>query len=283
MNPPQQPPLKPIAFGAEMRRLTGMLHAGEPTGGKVPAGVLVCKPFGREGIRSHRFLRVLAERLARTGHSVLRFDTYGTGDAMGDDADADLDGWADDVLVADRVLQEASGCTRTVWIGVRLGGEVALRAARRGPPSWLDRLVVFDLVIDGTRYLEHLRERHAAVLAAAYSVPLWPSPLARLAEPQSYRDEAMGFEVPPIMRRQLAAMTVSSFRWPQLPPSIVAVTDPGDADGKDLTAVLDGAGGRVRILRTTHSTDWTRESDGNNLLVPAAALRPLLEAVGSES
>lgn len=272
-------PLQQIAFGPDTRRLFGMLNVAEPGAPADLPGVLVCKAFGQEAIRSHRLLRVLAERLARAGHAVLRFDAYGSGDAMGDDADADLDGWAADVLMADRQLRAASGCERTVWIGMRLGGEAALRAARRAAPPGLDRIVVLDLVIDGARYLEHLRERHAASLSAAFSVPLSPSPLACLADAAAYRDEAVGFALPPALRRQLTAMTPASFSWPTAPRTIVAITDPADADGKDLAAVVARDPRSVRRTVVKHGTDWTRDSADQTALVPAALLRSLVESV----
>ena len=273
-------PLQPIAFGSDTRRLFGMLHAAEPSAPAGLSGVVLCKPFGQEAIRSHRLLRVLAERLARAGHAVLRFDAYGTGDAMGDDADADLDGWAADVLVADCQLRAASGCDRTVWIGMRVGAEVALRAARHAAPAGLDRIVVHDLVIDGPRYLEHLRERHATSLSAAYSVPLRPSPLACLDDATAYSDEAVGFALPPALRRQLGAMTLATFSWPSAPRTIVAVTDPADADGKDLAAVLARGAANVQRTVVKHGTDWTRDSADNTALVPAAVLQALIDSVG---
>jgi hypothetical protein len=280
MTPPQRP-LQPITFGPPARRLFGMLHAAELAGTELP-GVVLCKPFGQEAIRSHRLFRVLAERLARAGHAVLRFDPFGTGDALGDDADADLDGWAADLRVADQELRSLTRCPSTVWVGMRLGGEVALRAARQASTSLgsLSRLVVFDLVIDGPRYLEHLRERHATSLAKAFSLPRTPSPISRLADAKSYRDEAVGFLLPPALRNQLAAMTPASFSWPTAPRPIVALSDPEDADGRDLAAVLARGSTGVEVVAVSHHTDWTRDTADNTALVPSAALQALVRSVG---
>lgn len=272
--------LQPLTFGPPERRLFGMLH--RPQAPALLPGVVLCKPFGQEAIRSHRLYRVLAERLARSGHPVMRFDAYGSGDAMGDDVDADLDGWAEDLLAADAELRSRAEIGRTAWVGLRLGGEVALRAARRAP-STLERIVVADLVIDGAGYLEHLRERHATSLAAAFSIARRPDPLDRLRDPASYRDEAVGFALPPTLRRQLSAMSVASFVWPVAPKAIVAIADPGGRDGHDLAAVLRQSGPRtpgVRVVSAEHRTDWTRDSADNTALVPPGLLKALLDGVG---
>ena len=93
--------IEPISFGKANRRLFGILHPPAVLDGE-RANVVLCNAFGQEAIRAQRTMWVLAERLARAGHSVLRFDYYGTGDSMGDDLDGDFDGWADDVGEADR-------------------------------------------------------------------------------------------------------------------------------------------------------------------------------------
>ncbi|MBL8290095.1 MAG: alpha/beta hydrolase [Rubrivivax sp.] len=280
MTTAASPSLQLLSFGPPQRRLAGMLH--QPPAAAPVSGVVLCKPFGQEAIRSHRLYRVLAERLARAGHAVMRLDAYGTGDAMGDDADADLDGWAGDVLAADRELRAHTNVAHTAWFGLRLGGEVALRAARHAPAT-LQRIVVADLVIDGPGYLSHLRERHATSLAAAFSIARQPDPLARLRDPAAYRDEAVGFALPPALRSQLGAMSVASFAWPAAPKAIVAIADPNGRDGHDLAAVLrrgDVAAPRVRVLSVEHRSDWTRDSADNTALVPPDLLKALLDALG---
>lgn len=272
-------PLAPLMFGAPERSLFGLLHAPAPTDGPRP-GILVCKPFGQEGIRSHRLLRVLAERLARQGHPVLRFDAFGTGDAGGDDDDVELGGWAGDVLAADAELRRRSGCARTVWVGMRLGATVALQAAAQAPAT-LARVVAWDTVLDGPRYLEHLRRRHVASLALAFSLPLSPSPEQRLADPAACRGEAIGFSLPPRLREQLAALAPAGMQWPAIQADLVMLADPDDADGADLATLERTAAARWRRVAVRHGIDWTRDSADNTALVPAAALMALVEAAGA--
>ncbi len=69
-----------IHFGTSGRELFGIYHAAEVVSPSRPA-VLLCNPFGQEAVRAHRIYRILAERLARAGHNVMRFDYYATGDS----------------------------------------------------------------------------------------------------------------------------------------------------------------------------------------------------------
>ncbi len=267
--------LQPFCFGPTQRRLFGTYHPSA-AGAATRPGALLCNPFGQEGVRAHRALWVLAERLARAGHPVLRFDYFGAGDSMGDDLDADLDGWAGDVHEADQALRVRSGCAQTIWFGMRLGGAVVLRAAQRAPAT-LVRLLLWDTVTDGQRYLEHLRERHAASLEAAFSLPADPLPAHLLRDPAQYRDEAIGFAVSPLLRQQLAGLRPQPGLWPSWPESIVALADTGNADGRDLAALCAQEPQRVRLIEFAHGTDWTSDTADNGVLVPAQALTQLVQ------
>ena len=266
---------QPFCFGSARRRLFGIYHPSA-AGAATRAGVVLCNPFGQEGVRAHRALWVLAERLARAGHPVLRFDYFGAGDSMGDDLDADLDGWTGDVHEADQALRARSGSAQTIWFGMRLGGAVVLRAAQRAPATLL-RLLLWDPVTDGQRYLEQLRERHAASLEAAFSLPLYPLPAHLLRDPAQYRDEAIGFAVSPLLRQQLAGLRPQPGQWPSRPASIVALADPGSDDGRDLAALCAQDPQRLRLIAFTHGTDWTSDTADNGVLVPAQALTLLVQ------
>lgn len=277
MNPPTVT-IQPFNFGPPERRLFGIYHAPAAAQAARP-GVLLCNAFGQEAVRAHRLMRVLAERLARAGHAVLRFDYHGTGDAMGDDLDGDPAGWADDVLVADQALRSRSGVTHTAWMGMRLGAAVALRAAQRAPGN-LQRLVLWDPVIDGARYLDHLRQRHIESLVESFSLMPRPAPAVVARDPSLFRDEAIGFALSPAFRAQVATLSPCSPDWPSRPKSIVALTDPDDADGRDLALACQTAPGRVRAVAVHHGTDWTSDTAESSALVPAPALLRLVQELG---
>ena len=63
------------------RQLAALYHP--PTSADRGRAVLILNPLGQEAVRAHRLLRVLADRLARLGVHVLRFDFHGCGDSAG--------------------------------------------------------------------------------------------------------------------------------------------------------------------------------------------------------
>ncbi len=270
-------PVQPFHFGPPGHTLFGVFH---PAGAALAASrprpaVVLCNAFGQEAVRAQRLMRVLAERLARAGHAVLRFDYFGTGDSWGDDADADLATWSVDLLTADGALRARCAASHTIWLGMRLGAVVALRAAEKPPPG-LVRLILWDPTLDGNAYLGYLRERHIANLEDAFSLPRRPSFTEQALDSRRFRDEALGFALPPTLRDGIAALSPASHRWPSQPSSIVVLTDAEDADGKDLSAVCRREPGRVRTVAVQHATDWTSDAADNTALVPAQALATLI-------
>lgn len=270
---------QPFYFGKRERRLFGVYHpvlrpqVAQPD---LPStGVILCNPFGQEAVRAHRMLRVLADRLAQSGRAVLRFDPYATGDSAGDDSEADLDGWTDDLHEADLKLRELARVNQTIWIGMRLGASVALRAAHQARQG-LSRLILWDPVLDGARYLQFLRERHVQSLVRTFSLVTKPSPPELARDPGSYQDEAIGFSLSPRLRQQIASLDLEVCNLPACPESIVAITDPDDPDGEHL-ATLRCDDTRLVIVQLHHGTDWTTDTAENIALVPAGALKLLLQ------
>jgi uncharacterized protein len=272
-------PIAPIYFGNSARHLFGIYHAPQALHRASRPAVILCNAFGQEAIRAHRFQRLLAERLTRAGHAVLRFDYYGTGDSMGDDSDVDLDGWSQDILTAHEELQRRSGTTRIVWAGMRLGATAVLQAAHNAPVN-LSSLVLWEPVLDGVRYLAYLRERHIESLASEYGLPLSPGPRERARDPRCYRDEAIGFALSQNFRKQLEAIRIETPGWPARPSDIIVIADPSTADGKDLEQARAQDPARVRRIDMQHGTNWTTDTADNSPLVPAAALMMMTQLVG---
>lgn len=139
-------------FGEAARPQCGWLSRSRAGIGS--SGVVIAPPVAYEYWCSHRALRALAERLAATGHSVLRIDYDGTGDSGGDQWEGDrLDAWQASVKLAAAELRRL-GATSLTLIGARLGGALAMLSARELDA---DRVVAWMPVVNGRRYAKELR------------------------------------------------------------------------------------------------------------------------------
>lgn len=271
--------MTPFFFGPPERQLFGAFHAGDVARAQ-PVGVLLCNPFGQEAIRTHRLLRVVADRLSRTGVHVLRFDYFGTGDSAGEDEQGEIDGWSRDVLRAHEELRRLSGASTVVWVGARLGATVALRAARRADAS-LRRLVLWDPVVDGPSYSQLLRTRHVERLEEVYlrHDPSWRRRLE--VDPASFLDEASGFPVSAELHRQLKSLAPEDLGVPG-GVGLHVIADPADAAAQQWIARLQGHAGGLRATPLPRALDWTEHEAMNGALVPAPALQALLAALRTE-
>lgn len=264
--------MTPFRFGPAARQLYGVYHAPTPArfGG---AAVLVCAPLGQEGVRFHRLQRVLADRLSGGGVAVLRFDYFGSGESGGNDDEADLASWQDDILLAHDELRRRSRAAQIAWLGARLGATAALCAIRRAEPG-TERLVLWDPVLDGRGYLDELAAAHARALAEMQHrrAPATAPPI---------QGEVLGFGIGDAMLTQIAALRPEDASLPSARRTTL-IGGPGDA----ALAALAGRGARdgaVAQLHTlTQGFDWTSEEAMNTALVPAPVLELLAAQLGGD-
>ena len=148
-------------FGETGRQLFGYYHAA-PAG--ATAAAVLCPSWGPEYQYAHRALRVLGRRLAERGTHVLRFDYAGTGDSWGDASALTPEQWIDDAALATAELRAMSGATRIDMVGLRYGAHVAARVA--AGRTDLRRIVLWDPVFDGDRWLDDLSDSPDAVARA---------------------------------------------------------------------------------------------------------------------
>jgi hypothetical protein len=125
-------------------------------------------------------------------------------------------------------------------------------------------------VIDGAGYLEQLRVRHVEALEASFSLvdPRWRQ---RLAEPNAYADEAIGFAIPAALRGEILALGAL-----QAPPAahIELVCSPTATAAIEWAAKLAPTPALRRLER---DFEWTSDDSLNTALVPGDALGALLQ------
>jgi dienelactone hydrolase len=154
-----------LYFAAGSQRLFGWIH--KPLSG-TPArfGLVICKPFGREEVCAHRYLRAVAKAAAAANVPTMIFDYVSTGDSPDiDPLSNQLDAWTDNVLAAVGELQQRTGVTNVGLLGCRFGALLAVRAAR-GCKA-VTALVLVAPIISGRRYLRELQMVRVASVSAA--------------------------------------------------------------------------------------------------------------------
>jgi uncharacterized protein len=268
--------LNPYRFGPAAHQLFGLLHT-PPQSSARQHTVLLCNPFGQEAIRVHRLLRVLAERLARAGFHVMRFDYLGTGDSDGADDEGDFRNWTDDVLCANNEAQRLSGNSRCSWFGLRLGASLAMSAwaaceQTSGPP---EQLVLWDPVVNGSDYLSELAHAHAAELKSVHA-----NPHKRYSTDEILGEtEVLGFPVKPALREQL--LTFSPNTWAvsavMKTTKIQLITGPGAQNTVALAQHLSTAGCQVHQHTISTHIVWASGEAMNTAIVPTQAMQAIVQ------
>ena len=194
--------MNPLYFGSSQKALFGIYH--QPQGPGRNRGVVLCNPLGEEAIRSHRAYRQLATMMARERFHVLRFDYYGTGDSAGDSGDGATGQWLEDIATATDELKDISGAAKVSWVGLRYGATLAIKAAQRR--SDLDRLVLWDPVIDGKLYLRELRDMHVDFVRAGFAGR------HRETNPGAFGhgEEVIGFPLTPALRGEIEMVDLTA-------------------------------------------------------------------------
>lgn len=212
-------------------------------------------------VRAHRMLRVLAERLARNGVDVMRFDPYGAGDSLGTDEQLDLSGWRSDVLTAHEHLAAWSGRNRIVWMGLRLGANACMLAASAAPQA-LRRVVLCEPLLDGVGYLDELRCRHVDMLDAELGqVAAMDAAGLAARDPDSFRDEAFGIAISAALRRELLESDWSAMLG-QLAAPVTVVVDEAAIPGLKRRAESH------RLVAAAEPVDWLADLPEDGTLLP---------------
>jgi dienelactone hydrolase len=157
----------PIHFGMDERVLFGWYHAPDSAENR-GVGVILCNTLGNESLRLPRALRHAAEKLARAGFAVLRFDFYATGDSAGEDTDVnEIDGWIGDIRIAIDELKRRSGVNKISLLGVRFGATLAAQVA--ADLGAVEDLVLWEPCISGKDFIKETSRQHKILVSLSPS------------------------------------------------------------------------------------------------------------------
>ena len=226
-----------------------------PAAGSAAAVAVLCYPFGQEYMRAHRAFRQVALLLARRGMGVLRFDYWGTGDSMGDGDAVGVGRWVDDVRAALHEAGRRSGVDRLRLGGLRLGSSLAVLAAEGR--SDVDRLVLWDPVVHGRRFLEELDRDASPRVGSTWWVH--------------------GFPVTRELRSELENLDLRAAAYPDQ-VEVVQMVSHDHPDFSALNQALAGHPRPPRMELVPSPSDWNYSDDVGGILIPREMVRGVVEA-----
>lgn len=232
--------------------------------------MLLCNPFGEEASRAHRTFRVLATQLERAGFAAMRFDYSGTGDSLGESADATIDAWITDIGLAAERLRAASGASRLAIVGLRLGATLAALAAARGEVR-PRHLVLWDPVVDGAAYLRELTVQHRAYMRAEMG-PVFRDRLRTRADGTPL--EALGTPIGDALAAGLAAIDLASGA-----PGAEQTTLLTTRVTPDLERLQARLPASARWIQLNESPAWNTDAALNAMTVPMDIVRAIVARI----
>jgi pimeloyl-ACP methyl ester carboxylesterase len=261
--------MQPFYFGTSREQLFGVYHSPEVSTRRSSA-VVMCQPIGHEYLRAHRAIRNLAAALAENGFHVLRFDYLGSGDSSGDGDRTTISQSLADLATAIDELKDMSGATRVTLVGLRMGA--ALAALVAGQRRDVERIVLWDPIVDGGAYLAGLKELQGQWLEDRFGKGTGMAGAA---------DELMGFPLPELAERQLAAVKilplpalrartgVSLFVSEERPDYLTLRDELAATQLLSTYALVPGAG------------EWDRPDQAHQILLPHAMVRAIATAMSA--
>jgi pimeloyl-ACP methyl ester carboxylesterase len=204
----------------------------------------------------------MAAHIEETGYAVLRFDYRGTGDSAGDDADSTLQGWIADIESAAAELRAASGATRILAVGLRVGALLAALAERGGRVCF-QHLILWDPVVDGLGYLRELASSHRAFMTQEMAPGKWLDPLR--IDSRGVADQALGMRLTPELVNELGAVDLTTVL-----PSAGNVTVICTRESPEMSRLRQSVCGRppARWIDVRSSSDWNSDAALNSATVP---------------
>jgi alpha-beta hydrolase superfamily lysophospholipase len=250
---------RPVVFGPAARPLVGRLHETRAP----PVGsVVLCSPWGYEENCAFGTLQMLARNLAESGFETLRFDYDGCGNSWGDSADADrVASWVASCGEAiDFMTRRDDRVVRVV--GVRLGAALAVLASARHN---IDRVVLWDPVVSGRRYLRALRAMSMMGVDAAPD-PTDPGGLVTI-----------GHSLSAATVQEIERLDLQSLSECRIADALV-VSRPGGSDPRRLAAALGGVGVSATVEEHT-GTELLLDCAAEQSVIPLAILERIVNYI----
>ena len=262
--------MQPFYFGTSQKPLFGVYHAPDASAAR-PSAILLCQPLGHEYLRAHRAFRNLAVSLASQGFHVLRFDYYGCGDSGGGGEQATVEQCLADLAAAVDELKDTSGAAAVSLIGLRFGATLAALTASRRPD--IDRIVLWDPVLDGRSYLDEVRDLHDS----------WREDrMGSSAKADPERSELLGFPVTATIREQFLAATLTP--CPALRARAVwMMVSEEQTRYEVLRAGIERTGTPVSYVMVPGDGDWQRPDFVHRTLLPHEMVRAIASAMAEKT
>ena len=258
-----------------------VFHFGEPQAGLLgtlqepvrlrrrSTGVLLCNPLGEEASRAHRLYRVLATQLERQGYSSFRFDYRCSGDSAGEEADATLGMWVQDIEEAAAELARRTSVTRLALVGVRLGATLAAMACAAGQLR-VRQLGLWDPAIDGRAQLAEMAAVHASYSREEY-------PRSRDGGAACVAaDEYLGLLIGTALREQISAIDLAGLDLPA--DRVTVVRTRTDPEATRLQAAWQSRPGHS-FIDVAGGHNWNSDAALNAATVPAGIVRTIVESI----
>jgi len=264
--------MNPFFFGSSAEPLYGVYHPPREQR-EPPIAALLCYPLGIEYMRAHRAFRQLTTLLTRAGVHVLRFDYFGTGDSAGEGDEVSMARCLDDIEVAFDELTANAGVRRAGIIGLRLGGSLAAMAARR--LEHLDRLVLWDPIVEGRAYLDELK-RFAQLEAHgngdwSRNGEAWPAGTVGVG----------GFPLTAAMRQSLATIDLAALAPPRA--SITLLTSEERESDQRLCRRWTDAGAAIECRCVPSENRWVEGDAFGSALIPQDIIKAVVETFAQEA
>ncbi len=124
--------------------------------------VLICHAYGHEYSRAYRNLQQFSVQLCQAGFDVMRFDFSSTGNSEGNCELATSDRFRKNIVDASEFFRKQINHDHLSIMGIRMGATLAaLNNAEN-----IDKLVLWDPIVDGRQFLQLLEKLHNNALTS---------------------------------------------------------------------------------------------------------------------